>query len=169
MTLIQSIGIGAAALIAITASIYLTPRHVTVERKAEIETAYGDIIARAGSTSGFTSFNPYRTADPDLKIEPFGPDRGIGSGFRFDGKDGKGTQTVTEISDTSVTYEIDLGPMGQPKQVLTAVPHEDKTLVTWRVEADMGLHPVARVFGLFMDRMMGKTLEQGLANLKTTS
>ena len=43
---------------------------------------------------------------------PFGPAEGIGSGFRFDGKEGKGTQTVTEVTATRVTHLIDLGAMG---------------------------------------------------------
>ena len=84
---------------------------------------------------------------------------------RFEGKDGTGTQTVAEVGPDRVVYAIDLGPMGQPRQSLTARPVAGGTEVVWRMEAEMGANPVFRVFGLFMDRMMGKTFEQGLRNL----
>ena len=37
--------------------------------------------------------------------------------------------------------------------------------MTWTVTTDMGFNPVFRVFGLFMDRMLGKTYELGLKNI----
>jgi hypothetical protein len=37
------------------------------------------------------------------------------------------------------------------------------------MQADMGLNPIKRTFGLFMDKMIGKTLEQGLSNLNTAT
>lgn len=166
MALGQTLIFGAAALVAITAGTYLLPRHVTVERSAVINADPTAILTLAASSSGFQTFNPYKSADPALKIAPFGPEAGVGSGFAFDGKDGKGTQTVADISDTRVTYAIDMGAMGKPTQKITAMPKENGTEVVWTIEADMGLNPIARVIGLFMDGMMGKTLDQGLINLE---
>jgi len=148
---------------------FALPRHVSVERSALVPASPEAILALAASNQGFQTFNPYKTQDPALKIEIFGPENGVGSGFRFDGKDGKGTQTVTDVSETAVTYMIDLGSMGQPTQVISALPEGDGTRVTWRVESDMGMNPIFRVFGLFMDGMMGKTFEQGLENLRTAA
>ena len=166
MALGQTLIISAAAICALTAATYLLPRHITVERSATIGATPSDILTLAASNSGYQAFNPYKTADPDLKIEHFGPERGVGSGFAFDGKDGKGTQVVADITDSRVTYAIDLGAMGKPTQKITATPGANGTHVVWSVEADMGLNPIARVIGLFMDGMMGKTLDQGLINLE---
>jgi len=140
-----------------------------VQRSATVDAAPAQVLAMAASFDGFQSFNPYRTADPELKITAFGPAEGVGSGFAFDGKDGKGTQTVASITDTTVTYAIDMGPMGQPTQSLHAIPSANGAEVTWTMNADLGFNPVFRVFGLFMDGMMGKTLDQGLANLAAAS
>ena len=90
---------------------------------------------------------------------------GVGSGFRFEGKDGKGTQTVTATTDTSVTYHIDLGALGQPTQRIEAVAVAGGTEVTWHLDSDLGFNPMFRVFGLFMDSMIGKTFDTGLARL----
>ncbi|MEM6478021.1 MAG: SRPBCC family protein [Pseudomonadota bacterium] len=157
----------ALALVAIIAALtLLLPRNVTVTRQAIIALSPAEVLSRVASTEGFQTFNPYASADPDLKIVPFGPAAGVGSGFRFEGKDGKGTQTVTAISDTSVSHLIDLGAMGKPVQTIEARGHAQGAEVSWTVTSDMGFNPVFRIFGLFMDKMLGKTYEAGLANLK---
>ena len=154
-----------AILFALILIALLLPRTVVVTRRAHVDASPKDVIARVASTEGFQTFNPYRTTDPALKITPFGPAEGVGSGFRFEGKEGKGTQTVTALTATSVTHLIDLGAMGKPVQRIEAKPAGAGAEVTWTVTSDMGFNPVFRIFGLFMDRMLGKTYELGLKNI----
>lgn len=158
--------VGAAGCIAlVAASALLLPRPVQIERAAVIKSPPEATLALAGSNRGYQVFNPYQTADADLKITLFGPQTGIGSGFHFDGKDGKGSQIIAGITGDQVTYDIDLGAMGRPVQHISARATTGGSMVTWRMEADLGMNPIARVFGPFMDRMIGNTLEQGLGNL----
>ncbi len=152
--------ISAIALVAL-----LLPRKVVVTRHADVAMRPEDVITRVASTEGFQTFNPYCTTDPDLKITPFGPAEGKGSGFRFEGKEGKGTQTVTDVTATRVTHLIELGAMGKPVQTIEAEATDTGARVTWTVTSDMGFNPVFRIFGLFMDRMLGKTYELGLKNI----
>ena len=154
-----------AIIAAIVLIALLLPRKVVVTRHADVAMRPEDIIARVVNTEGFQTFNPYCTTDPDLKITPFGPAEGVGSGFRFEGKEGKGTQTVTAVTATSVTHLIDLGAMGKPVQTIKAEATDTGARVTWSVASDMGFNPVFRIFGLFMDRMLGKTYELGLKNI----
>ena len=155
-----------AAIIAATALVaLLLPRKVVVTRCADVALSPEDVIARVASTEGFQMFNPYCTTDPDLQITPFGPAAGVGSGFEFTGKEGKGTQTVTDVTATSVTHLIDLGAMGKPVQTIEAKATDNGARVIWSVTSDMGFNPVFRIFGLFMDRMLGKTYELGLKNM----
>lgn len=157
---------GGAGVIALAAvGTFLLPKQVHVERKTIVSATPDAILALAASNEGYQRFNPYLTTDPDLKISPFGPASGVGSGFSFDGKEGKGRQTVAGVSANSVRYDIDLGTMGQPTQMIHTIPTAGGTLVTWSMDMDLGYNPVARVFGLFMDGMVGKTFEQGLDNL----
>lgn len=165
MTLTTFLAAALATVALAAAGSFLLPRHVTVERTALLDVAPETVLSLASSSAGYQQFNPYLSADPDLRIDPFGPPAGVGAGFWFEGRDGTGTQTVAEITGTTVTYAIDLGAMGRPTQRITALPEGDAARVTWTVESDMGMNPVFRVFGLFMDRMMGGTFEQGLANL----
>ncbi len=160
-------GIGIVAIVA--AGAMLLPRHVHVERQAKFDGSVENVIRLAASNEGYQRFNPYLSADPDLKITHFGPVSGKGSGFRFDGKDGTGSQTVAEVTDNRVRYNIDLGAMGKPVQTIMAKPFGNGVLVTWSMDADMGMNPVARIIGLFMDGMIGKNLEKGLSNLASAT
>lgn len=146
-------------------TLIVLPRDITVTRTGLVPATPQAIVALAASNTGYQRFNPYLSLDPNLQIETFGPDSGVGSGFRFNGRDGKGQQTVARVQDSAVQYVIDLGPMGRPTQKISATPHGDQTEVTWHMQADMGLNPVARVMGLFMDRMVGPTFERGLQNM----
>lgn len=163
LTKIAAYTIGGLA--ALSVATFALPGQVSVERSAMIAASPEKVLNLASSNSGFQTFNPYKTMDPDLKIELYGPQSGVGSGFHFDGKDGVGKQTVSTISDNRVVYAIDMGAFGQPTQSISAIPTKDGTKVTWRVDSDMGFNPVFRVFGMFMDDMMGPTFEIGLENL----
>lgn len=165
MTIWTILAGGTGMLVLAAAGTLLLPRHVHVERSATLAAAPEAVLALAASNTGFQRFNPYLSADPALNIAPFGPETGVGSGFAFDGRDGKGTQVVADVSDTAVRYDIDLGPMGKPTQTIAAMPVDAGVVVTWSMDADMGFNPVGRVMGLFLDGMMGQTFEQGLGNL----
>jgi hypothetical protein len=167
MTLTSILGYGVGAIALLAAGTMLLPRHVVVERTANIKAEPAKIIELAASYEGYQKFNPYKNSDPNLKTEPFGPASGVGSGFKFSSKDGSGTSTVSAVTASAVTYAIDLGSMGKPTMIISTSADGDKTKVTWRMEADMGMNPIGRVIGLFLDGMMGKTYEQGLKNLES--
>ncbi|MEL7344302.1 MAG: SRPBCC family protein [Pseudomonadota bacterium] len=159
-----ALGTVAGLAIATTASLAL-PRHVVIERSALMEATPEAVISLAASNTGYQSFNPYHDLDPNLEVEMFGPAYGVGSGFSFQSKDGAGQQTVADVTADQVTFDLDLGPLGHPTQAITAVVVEGNTEVTWSMEMDLGMNPVFRVMGLFMDGMVGPNFELGLANI----
>ena len=153
---------GVAALAVATQAL---PRHVSIERTTVIDAAPEAVIELAASNTGYQSFNPYKDLDPNLQVEMFGPVSGVGSGFSFESKDGAGQQTVASVSEDQVVFDLDLGPLGQPTQAISAVAIEGGTEVTWTLDMDLGRNPVFRVMGLFMDGMIGPNFELGLANI----
>lgn len=162
-TTLQIAGIAAAIIVAAP---FLLPSSKRVERSAVVKALPEAVFAAMSSTEGYQIFNPYRDTDANLKITPFGPASGLGSGFAFDGKEGKGTSTIVEMQENrSVTYQIDLGAMGKPVQTITVQPANGGTAVTWATESKFGFNPVGRVFGLFMDGFVGPVAERGLKNM----
>lgn len=145
---------------------FFLPSSKRVERSATVKASPEAVFAALSSTEGYQLFNPYRDTDANLKITPFGPASGLGSGFAFDGKEGKGTSTIVALEvNRSVTYQIDLGPMGKPVQTITIAPGDGGTDVTWTTESAFGYNPLGRIFGLFMDGFVGPVTERGLENM----
>ena len=155
----------AIAIAVLAVATQALPRHVTIERSAKIDAAPEAVIELAASNTGYQSFNPYKDLDPNLKVEMFGPATGVGSGFSFESKDGAGQQTVAAVDADKVTFALDLGPLGQPTQAISAITVDGDTEVTWSMDMDLGHNPVFRVMGLFMDGMIGSNFELGLANI----
>ena len=155
----------ACGLAALAVATLALPRLVTIERSAMIDAAPEAVIELAASNTGYQRFNPYKDLDPNLQVEMFGPETGVGSGFSFESKDGVGQQTVASVTADQVIFDIDLGPLGQPTQAISAVAIDGATEVTWSMDMDLGMNPVFRVMGLFMDGMIGPNFELGLANI----
>lgn len=153
---------GVAALAVATLAL---PRHVSIERFAMIDAAPEAVIDLAASNTGYQAFNPYKDLDPNLQVEMFGPVSGVGSGFSFESRDGAGQQTVASVTADQVVFDLDLGPLGQPTQAISAVAVDGKTEVTWSMDMDLGMNPVFRVMGLFMDGLIGPNFELGLAKI----
>ena len=145
-------------------------RYTTISRAGRIDAAAAEVLSLVSSTEGFTAINPHRTADPKLELTPFGPSNGVGSGFAFSGKGGKGTQVVSEVTDHHVEYAIDMGSMGQSTQRIVATPaSHDGCDVEWSMTFDAGRNPMLRIFGLVANRVLGPTLDSGIRNLASTT
>jgi uncharacterized protein YndB with AHSA1/START domain len=157
----------ALASVAVMAVVPLfLPSSKRVERSAVVKASPEALFAAMSSTEGYQIFNPYRDTDAKLRITPFGPASGLGSGFAFEGEEGKGTSTVVALEpNRSVTYQIDLGALGKPVQTIAIEAANGGTTVTWATESVFGYNPLWRVFGLFMDGLVGPVAERGLRNM----
>ena len=56
---------------------------------------------------------------------------------------------------------------GSAFATFTFAPEEAGTRVTWAFEFEVGMNPLLRIIGKFMDGMVGKDFEKGLARLKS--
>ena len=76
--------------------------------------------------------------------------------------------TITEAKPDSV-IRIDLNFMenGEAKSSFTFHPEGGGTQIIWNFDVEAGVNPLMRIFGSFMDGMIGKEYEKGLSNLKT--
>jgi Polyketide cyclase / dehydrase and lipid transport len=162
MSILSYVGYGAGVIAILAAGTMLLPRNVRVERVATIAAAPADIIAIASSAESYQTFNPYKKMDPAFKYQAFGPASGVGSGWTFESKDGKGKAVVTKVAADRVEYALDLGQMGKPNQIISVTPDGSGSKVTWTLDADMGNNPIGRVMGLFLDGMIGKNHESGI-------
>ncbi|WP_162844971.1 SRPBCC family protein [Pontivivens insulae] len=169
MALASTLTVGSALVALLAAAPFALPRAQVIERTAVVAADPSIVFDLIESSAGYQRFNPYRDTDAELQITPFGPEAGVGSGFAFEGREGTGTQTVTAVTpDREIVHLIDLGAMGQPVQTFTLTPVAGGTEVRWAIRSEFGLNPIGRVFGLFMDGMLGPRQEAGLENLSAT-
>ena len=67
-----------------------------------------------------------------------------------------------------VAADVDFGQGGSPaKQVYALGADGTGTRVSWSMDVDLGMNPIARYMGLGFDGMIGKDFDKGLALLKT--
>ena len=75
--------------------------------------------------------------------------------------------TITEISASKVTYRLEFPDMGmQSTGTMEVAPGAGGVRLRWADSGDLGLNPMSRWGGLFLDKMIGPDFERGLANLK---
>jgi uncharacterized protein YndB with AHSA1/START domain len=117
-------------------------------------------------------WNPFVTADPNIKLSYSGPRNGVGAATDFDGDNrvGAGRAEIIESVPTSkvvVALRMDRPMKCQNRVEFTIVPKENGSEITWAMS---GAQPfIGKLFSVFVDteKMVSGAFEAGLADLKT--
>lgn len=162
------VGVAVAALVVIS---LLLPRHVTIARSTVIEAPPADVFAEVNSLQRFNTWSPWTAIDPDAQYTFSGPDEGVGNAMVWttDHPDlESGSQRIIRSeTDQVVESLLDFGNYGVAKSRFRLESQGPRTIVTWSFEIDMGINPVKRFIGLFIDDWVGKPYQDGLKSLKT--
>jgi hypothetical protein len=146
------------------------PSTYRVERRVTISARPGDIFPLINTLKQWPEWTAWTVAKyPDMKISFTGPESGVGAGYQWEGKSsGQGTLKLTKSeADKSIGYDLDFeNGKYLSRGAITLEPSGESVTVIWSNEGDLGWNPVSRFFGLFMDKMMGPDLEEGLRNLQ---
>lgn len=156
-------------VVVLVGAAYFLPQEVHVTRSIVINRPAATVFPFLNSLRRFNEWSPWNSIDPNVKIEFFGPETGVGSRMTWSGnsKVGTGTQTITESTDnTRVSSDLAFGGMGVAKASWLLSSTGEGTRVEWTLDSNMGNSPMGRYMGLFMDRMIGPDYERGLASLK---
>ena len=173
--MIWHILLAVAAVFGIIALIAATkPDAWTIHRQKAIPGAPATVFPFLDDLHKFLEWSPWAKLDPTMKLTHGGPRSGSGANFAWEGngKVGAGRMTITESRPNElVRCQLDFyKPFSCTNtQEFTLKPEGTQTIVTWTMS---GKSPF--FFKLFLvfascDRMMGKDLERGLANLKAVA
>jgi carbon monoxide dehydrogenase subunit G len=162
------IGVIVALIIIAIAVAYLLPQKVAVARSTDIAAPPTVVFSLVADLRQSRTWYPWVAMDPDIKIEFSGPDVGVGQKMSWESaKVGNGSQTVTVYEpDTRVQANLDFGAQGTAVATTTVDPKGGGSSVTWGFDTDLGMNPVARYFGLAIERFVAPDYEKGLAKLK---
>ncbi|HMV43162.1 MAG TPA: SRPBCC family protein [Leptospiraceae bacterium] len=140
-----------------------------VERSIEIARPAEVIFPQISDFNRMKEWSIWAKNDPNQKYVVTGNPGAVGHKQEWDGKiNGKGTQEITAIETnkyitTKLTFLEPNKMESVAKQVLE--PTANGTKVIWSNEGNLD-YPMGRLFGPFIDGMVGPDFEKGLSNLK---
>lgn len=160
--------VGVVALLAVIG--LLLPGSVRVERSLTIARPPATVFAVVNDQRQFTRWSPWTALDPNATYTLSGPPTGVGAALSWSsaGDMGKGTQRiVASVPDSRIDVALEMeGFSNDTTSDWTFEPVAEGTRVTWAFRCQLGMNPLMRWMGLFMDRLVGPDYARGLDGLK---
>ena len=167
--MIRNILIGLVVLVVAAVGVaFVLPQHPHMQRETVVSATPEQVFSIVNDMSRWNDWAPWAKMDPDMKLKFDGPAKGVGAKMAWSSaKLGDGAMTITESTAFSqIKTALDFGGGGLATSTFTFAPTDGGTKVIWSFDSDAGMNPIARYFGLFVDTMVGKDYESGLASLK---
>jgi carbon monoxide dehydrogenase subunit G len=157
--------------VVLAAAIFIATRPATfrIERSAEIDAPAAKVFALINDFHEWERWSPWEKLDPAMKRTFSGPAAGPGSVYAWNGNSKAGEGQMTLLSSTpgeQVTIELKfLRPFAATNLAKFQLSRKGaKTHVIWSIDGKND-NLMSKAFSPFMDKMVGKDFEKGLANL----
>lgn len=172
MKILLKLGVGLLALVLLLVAIALVlPRHYQVQRSINIQATAETVYAYTADLRRWKEWGVWYVRDPKMTVTYSEKTDVVGGWSAWVSQGQKGKMTLTALVPPSrVNYRLEFPDMGMDSAGLVEiVPDAGGVNVTLSDEGDLGLNPISRWFGLFLDRMIGPDFDAGLAKLKQVS
>lgn len=172
-TLVRIIAVIVAIVVVLLLAGFLLPAKVHVERSIVIRTPARVPFGLINDLPEWKKWSPWHQIDPATRWEFSEPAAGTGSWFTWKSNHdqvGNGRLTIMQSDPhTFIRTKLEFDDWDASYADYIFKEENGSTTLTWTMDSDMGNNPVGRWFGLFMDRMIGKDYEAGLAKLREIS
>jgi hypothetical protein len=161
-------GLAGLVLLLVVAAFFL-PRTYRVERTVVVQAKPEAVFAQFGDLRAWKNWGAWQERDPAMKLTHSEKTTGVGAWSAWESKtEGNGRMTFTAYeAGRRVVYDLEFPDMGMKSQgSMTLQPAAGGVTVVWVDGGDLGMNPIGRWFGVFLDGMIGPDFEKGLANLK---
>ncbi len=167
-TLIKILGGLAVLVLLLVLVAFAFPRQYRVERSLVVNAKPEAVLAQVADLSAWKNWGAWQERDPQMKISYSSPPTGVGAWSAWESKqEGNGKMTITAQTSTMVDYLLEFPDMGlRSHGSIELKPEAGGVRVVWADAGDLGLNPMNRWVGLFLDKMIGPDFERGLANMK---
>lgn len=156
----------AAVLIGIIVVGILLPSEWVVERTATVAAPAPEVFRHLDGARRWEAWTP----SPETGFTYFGPDRGEGSGRRWDDPGyGEGEFVIVAAeppSRLSYRVEVEGGAIRIHGELLLSPVPDGGTRVVWREEGDFGWNPLLGFLAGRMEELQGAQLDASLASLR---
>lgn len=144
---------------------FFLPSGWSAERSVRIEAPPESIFPYLSSAEAWGEWTP----SPEVGVELFGPEEGVGSGRRWDDEVyGQGEFIIGEIQAPS-SMGYDVAVEGGAIRITGSISLTDEggaTHVQWREEGDFGWNPLLGYLARRMNELQGAQLEASLDTLR---
>jgi len=149
----------------------LQPSTFSVQRSATMAAPPAEVFSQVNDLKAWHEWSPWSKLDPNPRTTVSTPSAGKGANFAWAGNDeiGEGRLTILESRpDERVDIEqAFIRPFaGKARMEFTLAPERSGTKVTWTMTGTHDFFGKAMCLFVDMDAVMGKSFEQGLANMK---
>lgn len=159
-------GLAALILVLVVVAFFL-PRQYKIERSLVIKAKPEAVLTQVGDLKAWKNWGAWQERDPGMKMSFSNPTTGVGAWSSWESsKEGNGKMTITTQTPTKMTYNLEFPEMDMHSTgIMELTPEAGGTRVVWSDAGDLGMNPMSRWFGLFLDKMIGPDFERGLSNL----
>ncbi|HEV7230280.1 MAG TPA: SRPBCC family protein [Bacteroidia bacterium] len=158
-------------LLLVVASLFM-PRNAYVERSRLIKAPSDIVFNQVNILKNWEKWSPWHRLDPHMQMTYSGPEAGAGAAYAWKSTQknvGNGKLTVNSSNTDSILTTIEFEGKGNSDAGFRFKKEGNDTRVTWFMKFDMGMSPIAKIFGLMMDKMIGPDFEKGLNSLDSVS
>lgn len=151
---------------------FLLPNAYSVERSTTINAPAMVVYQQVSDLKAFEEWNPWKDLDPDMTLSFGEITAGQGASYSWKSEvTGNGTMRLVDTTvPTYVRYELIFEGYEDNPSIsefkLDGEGLSGPTTVTWSFAGDVGDKLFARWMVILMDKMVGASYEQGLAQLK---
>lgn len=167
--LLRTLGGLAALVLLLVLVAFFLPQKYRVERTAVVQARPEIVFAQIGDLRAWKNWSVWHERDPAMKVSYSDQPTGVGAWSQWESKtEGNGKMTITSYEPPrAAKYRLEFPDMGMISTgELTLKPDGGGVRVVWSSEGDLGMNPMNRWFGLFLDGMIGPDFEKGLSKLK---
>ena len=169
MKLLLRILAGLAVLVLLLVLVaFVLPRQYRVERSIVIKAKPDAVLAQVAVLPAWKSWSAWHERDPNMKLAYSKEATGVGAWSSWESKnEGNGKMTITSMAPMKVLYLLEFPDYGMKSNgSMELVPDAGGIKLVWADVGDLGMNPMNRWFGLFLDKFIGQDFDKGLQNLK---
>lgn len=162
-------GLAALVLLLVVVAFFL-PRSYRVERTTVIKAKPEAVFPLIADLRRWKDWGAWQERDPGMQLSYSANATGVGAWSAWiSASEGSGKMTLTAVEPAKrIAYNLEFPDMGTSSRgTLTLEPAAGGVKVVWADAGDLGMNPLFRWFGLFLEKMIGPDFERGLAKLKT--
>ena len=152
---------------------FLLPGKLHFERQTDIAASADVVYKQVNELKNWPNWSPWYALDPTAKLVYSTPaSAGLGAWYAWDGDKktvGSGKLTILEADSLKlVRCKMNFGDNSASfADFKFSATDSTSTKVVWTFDTDHGMNPVARWFGLVLEKFLSPDFEKGLTNLKT--